>query len=76
MGDHLNITSHAIEDTFPGPVIKLILEKNSLEEVATAVGFLHTVIIRLCQLKGANPFDQPAVQEYKNRAAELYKKLK
>lgn len=75
MGQHLNITSRAIEDTFPGPVIKLILEKNSLEETANAVGFLHVVIMRLCQLKGANPFDQPAVQEYKNRAAELYKKL-
>ncbi|MFX1517583.1 MAG: hypothetical protein ACFFC6_14865 [Promethearchaeota archaeon] len=76
MGHHLNITSHAIEDTFPGPVIKLILDNDSLEEVATAVGFFHTVIIRLCQLKGANPFNQPAVQEYKNRAAELYKKIK
>jgi glucose-6-phosphate isomerase len=73
MGQHLNITSHAIEDTFPGPVIKLILEKDSLEECANTVGFLHAVIIRLCQIKGSNPFDEPAVIEYKNRATKLYK---
>ncbi len=75
MGQHINITSRAIEDTFPGPVIKLILEKDSQEETASVVGFLHAVTIRLCQLKGSNPFDQPAVQEYKNRAVELYKKI-
>ncbi|WP_455464468.1 hypothetical protein [Candidatus Hodarchaeum mangrovi] len=74
-GQHLNITSRAVEDTFPGPVFKCLLEKNSVTETAYCVGFLHALTIRLCQLKGSNPFDQPAVQQYKDRATEIYKKL-
>jgi glucose-6-phosphate isomerase len=75
-GSHLNITSKAVEDTFPGPVFKLVLEKDTVSETANVVGFLHAVTIRLCQIKGSNPFNQPAVQEYKTRATEIYQKLK
>ncbi|MFX0087172.1 MAG: hypothetical protein ACFFAU_16095 [Candidatus Hodarchaeota archaeon] len=75
-GDHLNITSKAVEDTFPGPVFKLVLEKDTVSETANVVGFLHAVTIRLCQIKGSNPFDQPAVQQYKVKATEIYRKLK
>lgn len=74
-GIHLNITSKAVEDTFPGPVFRIILENDSLEELAYTTGFLHAVTVRLCQLKGSNPFDQPAVQKYKEKATELYQNL-
>ncbi|MHA2304522.1 MAG: hypothetical protein ACXACU_03950 [Candidatus Hodarchaeales archaeon] len=75
-GKHLNITTFAVEDTFPGPVFRLILEEDTIAETAHCVGFLHALTIRLCQIKGSNPFDQPAVQLYKDRAAEIYQKLK
>ncbi|MFW9996937.1 MAG: hypothetical protein ACFFD4_33150 [Candidatus Odinarchaeota archaeon] len=69
---NLNITSHAVEDTFPGPVFRLVLDKDSLAETARCVGFLHALTVRLCQLKQSNPFDQPAVQKYKDRATYIY----
>ncbi len=75
-GQHLNITSKAVADTFPGPVFQIELEKNTVAETAKCVGFFHALTIRLCQLKGSNPFDQPAVQNYKDRASQLYTKLK
>ncbi len=75
-GQHLNITSRAVADTFPGPVFQIELEKNTISETAQCVGFLHAVTVRLCQLKGSNPFDQPAVQQYKDKASLIYKKLK
>ncbi len=75
IADHLNITSKAVEDTFPGPVFKIVLEKNSIEELSQCVGFLHAVAYRLCQIKGSNPFDQPAVQEYKDKATQIYKNI-
>ncbi len=75
-GQHLNITSRAVADTFPGPVFQIELEKNTIAETAQCVGFLHAVTVRLCQLKGSNPFDQPAVQHYKDRASQIYKKMK
>jgi glucose-6-phosphate isomerase len=74
-GTNLNITSRAVEDTFPGPVIKIILEKDTLTETALCVGFLHALTVRLCQLKESNPFDQPAVQKYKDRASDIYETL-
>jgi glucose-6-phosphate isomerase len=74
-GQHLNITSQAVGDTFPGPVFQIDLEKNTIAETAQCVGFLHAVTVRLCQLKGSNPFDQPAVQQYKDRASQIYQKL-
>lgn len=75
-GIHLNITSKAVEDTFPGPVFKIILENDSLEELAYTIGYLHAVTVRLCQLKGSDPFNQPAVQKYKEKATDIYNNLK
>ena len=74
-GNHLNITSKAVEDTFPGKVIKVILENDSISELANCVSFLHAVTVKLCQIKGSDPFNQPAVQQYKNRASEIYKAI-
>ncbi|MHA1971354.1 MAG: hypothetical protein ACTSW1_00090 [Candidatus Hodarchaeales archaeon] len=74
-GQHLNITTRAVEDTFPGPVFKMKMENDSISETALAVSFLHALTIKLAQLKGSNPFDQPAVQHYKERATLLYRKL-
>ena len=75
-GQHLNITSRAVGDTFSGPVFQIELEKDSIAETAQCVGFLHALTVRLCQIKGSNPFDQPAVQQYKDRASQIYQKLK
>lgn len=74
-GNHLNITSKAVEDTFPGKVIKVILENDSISELANCVSFLHAVTVKLCQIKGSDPYNQPAVQQYKDRASEIYKKI-
>ena len=74
-GNHLNITSKAVEDTFPGKVIKVILENDSISELANCVSFLHAVTVKLCQIKGSDPFNQPAVQQYKDRASEIYKTI-
>ncbi|MHA1228068.1 MAG: hypothetical protein ACTSR2_12785 [Candidatus Hodarchaeales archaeon] len=74
-GQHLNITTKAVEDTFPGPVFRMKVENDSISETAQAVSFLHALTVRLAQLKGSNPFDQPAVQQYKERASQIYKKL-
>jgi len=72
---HLNITSKAVEDTFPDHVFKVILEKDKLAELSYTVGFFHALTVRLCQLKGSNPFNQPAVQNYKERATKIYNNL-
>ncbi|MCY3414389.1 MAG: hypothetical protein INQ03_22270 [Candidatus Heimdallarchaeota archaeon] len=74
-GEHLNITTLAVEDTFPGPVFKVVLEEDSITELASCIGFFHAMTVRLCQIKGSPPFDQPAVQLYKERASEIYKEI-
>jgi glucose-6-phosphate isomerase len=73
--ENLNITSKAVEDTFPGAVFRIIAEKDTIDETAKVIGFLHALTVRLCQLKGSNPFNQPAVQKYKERATEIYQEL-
>jgi glucose-6-phosphate isomerase len=74
-GKHLNITSQAVEETFPGFVFRVILEHDTVNETGLCVGFLHALTVRLCQIKSSNPFNQPAVQTYKERAKRIYKNL-
>lgn len=70
--EHLNATTIAIEETFPGPIARICLEEMSISEVTAWIAFWHAVTYYMCEIKGFSYGDQPHVDAYKERTTKFY----